>query len=395
MAAPSELPIVVVGGGISGVSIAYFLAKEKGKKVVVVERMCVGAAAGGKGGGFLAKTWGDGGPTEALHRVSFALHERLASELGISSYRKLPTLQVKGGPGRRGGGVPDKELCSWLDGQVADKRMMDTDTAQVMPLEYCQTVMSAAEKAGAQLRIARVVGLDNERSSDGLLQVKSVRLDSGESIQCSQVVVALGPWAVLVEEWLEGQAVPMEGVKSTSLVFQKQPDSVEPYALFCAEDEYGCHLEVYPRKNGEVYICGCGGSDYIQSDELKRVGPEDILPNPKRVKAATDAFTRMSSLGQGGPTTSQACMRPCPPDATPLLGRLPDTSNAFIAAGHNCWGILWAPVTGLLMSELMVDGAVKCVPSLSHFDPARFVRSAKKKSQRGRHQQGQSVGEQW
>ena len=27
-----------------------------------------------------------------------------------------------------------------------------------------------------------------------------------------------------------------------------------------------------------------------------------------------------------------------------------------MACGHNCWGILWAPVTGKIVSELVVDG---------------------------------------
>jgi glycine/D-amino acid oxidase-like deaminating enzyme len=68
----------------------------------------------------------------------------------------------------------------------------------------------------------------------------------------------------------------------------------------------------------------------------------------------------------------QACMRPCPPDGLPLLGPLPRTANAFIAAGHNCWGILWAPATGLAMSELLLDGAATSL-SLDAFDPARFA----------------------
>jgi hypothetical protein len=37
--------------------------------------------------------WGDG-PTQPLHEISFQMHEALAAELGITSYRKLKTLQV-------------------------------------------------------------------------------------------------------------------------------------------------------------------------------------------------------------------------------------------------------------------------------------------------------------
>jgi hypothetical protein len=53
-----------------------------------------------------------------------------------------------------------------------------------------------------------------------------------------------------VEDWF-GLELPMEGVKSTSLVFSDlEAIRHEPYACFCAEDAHGCHLELYPRPNG-------------------------------------------------------------------------------------------------------------------------------------------------
>lgn len=39
--------------------------------------------------------------------------------------------------------------------------------------------------------------------------------------------------------------------------------------------------------------------------------------------------------------------------------------------GHNCWGILWAPVTGKAMTELILDGVAHTV-DLDPFDPGRF-----------------------
>ena len=45
----------------------------------------------------------------------------------------------------------------------------------------------------------------------------------------------------------------MEGVKSTSIVYKDlEPIRTEPFACFCAEDQNDCHLELYPRPNGEV-----------------------------------------------------------------------------------------------------------------------------------------------
>ena len=45
-----------------------------------------------------------------------------------------------------------------------------------------------------------------------------------------------------------------------------------------------------------------------------------------------------------------------------MLGLVPGTANVVCAYGHVRWGILWAPVTGLLISELIADGSVKAIP---------------------------------
>lgn len=91
------------------------------------------------------------------------------------------------------------------------------------------------------------------------------------------------------------------------------------------------------------------------------------------------------------PDVSQACMRPCPPDAKPIMGPVPGISGAYICAGHNCWGILWGPVSGLLMSELILDGKTTTT-SIDAFSLDRFMQ---KKEKRGKHQQSNLVGEQW
>jgi glycine/D-amino acid oxidase-like deaminating enzyme len=52
----------------------------------------------------------------------------------------------------------------------------------------------------------------------------------------------------------------------------------------------------------------------------------------------------------------QACFRPITPDYLPLIGQVPRTEGAYIATGHNVWGILNAPATVEAMAEFIVDG---------------------------------------
>ena len=323
-------PIVIAGAGLHGAALAYYLT-QRGVKPLVIERHSVAAAASGKGGGFLARDWGSG-PTVQLHHTSFALHAELAETLGIESYRRIPVVSVT--PGRRT--KRTRDLVPWLDGEMAQMEYMDQDGgAQVAPYELCTKLMDAAVAAGAELRIGAVEGVETEDDGDAS-RVTAVRVD-GELVPCSALAVTMGPWAAFAQDWF-GFPVPMTGIKSTSIVFRDERRDVEPFALFCGEDDrFGTHLEVYPRSTGEVYLCGLGGSQYVDADELRagKFPPGEVHADPARVKAAAESFTLMSKRLGGTPAASQACFRPCPPDALPYMGRVPRHSNAYMSAGHN------------------------------------------------------------
>jgi glycine/D-amino acid oxidase-like deaminating enzyme len=390
-AVPMEKPpIVIAGAGLHGAALAYYLTK-RGEKPLLIEKHSVAAAASGKGGGFLARDWGDGGPTEALHRVSFALHAELARELNVESYRTLPVVSVT--PGARS--KRTKDLVPWLDGEIAQASWMDRDGgAQVAPHELCSKLVEAAVAAGAQLLIGSVEGVEkNEGRVSGVVVAGA---HGRETVACSAFACTMGPWATRASEWF-GLPIPMTGIRSTSIVFKAEPGaSVEPFALFCGEDDrFGTHLEVYPRNSGEVYLCGLGGSEHVTGERLcaGEFPPGEVHADPARVAAAARAFSQMSHrLGRPEPDASQACMRPCPPDAMPYMGAVPGLANAYVSAGHNCWGILWAPVSGKAMSELILDGRASCV-DLAPFDVGRFAQRAS--GGRGRKQRSDDVGEQW
>lgn len=350
-----------------GTSIAYQLALH-GWKVRVYEQGSPISAASAKAGGFLAARWGDGGVTERLHRVSFEMHEELAERLQLQSYRKLPVYRI---PSSHASSPPGK-----IESGEA--------TAQVDPRELGEALLRASEEMGVEfIRECEVRGIDTSPHAKGGRQVRGVRIAGGsdgdeEFVECSTVVVALGPWSCLLEDWL-GVPMPMEGVWSTSLVWNPQPALSAPRppgAVFCEEDANGCSLEIYPRPNGELYVCGCGQSRMVGTQALRagQLPPSAAnQPDPTRVAAA---HRSLASLGTEWSVmrhsdVQQACMRPCTPDGLPVMGAIQGVAGAYVAAGHNCWGILWAPVTGLAMAELITHGSASVV-NLRPFSPRRF-----------------------
>lgn len=340
----------------------------------------------------MARGWGDGGPTQGLHHLSFDMYATLAPALSCSSYRKLPVLSV------RPGSTPLKRRefhPGWLDGNAGGASVIGAgeDTAQIHPGEFTRALL---REAGARVVEGTCVGVNHD--SNAVTGVR-YRAEEGESLlECDAVVVSAGPWSCAAEEWFEGAVrLPMEGVKSTSLVWEPTPDQeVDGTALFCGEDErFGTHLEVYPRPDGTVYICGIGGSKYVTEEELKGGAFRGAIEaDPARVDAACKSFKEMSARyrAHGKLRTAQACMRPCPPDALPYMGRIPGYQGAFVNAGHNCWGIAWAPACGKAMAELIMTGRSSSI-NLTPFDPARFTPTTK--GGRGRKRRGQNVGEQW
>ena len=355
--------IVVVGGGIQGTSVAYHLAKhsDASTKITLLEAKAPASAASGKGGGFMARSWGDGSPTQRLHELAFDMYEELAQELDIQSYRKLPVLSVS--PGYDGIAAAKKSalgeiMPNWLDGTAGRISALGygDDTAQVTPAEVVSKMLEATSDK-VEVVLGTCSGVETDQGSDrGARKIVGVKYQprsttsddedeyvEEEMLPADAMVVSAGPWSCAAEDWFQGAVeLPMEGVKSTSIVW-KQPEGkeVDATALFCGEDNrYGTHLEVYPRPDGTIYICGIGGSDYVPKEELKDGAFREICnANERRVDAASQSFQEMSKLykQEGELDRVQACMRPCPPDAMPYMGEVPGFEGAYINAGHNCW----------------------------------------------------------
>lgn len=355
--------------------------------VSIVDR-APGSSASYKAGGFLAREWGSG-PTVQLHQKSFDLHAKIAEELNVQSFRRIPVISVT----QREGG---KAAASWLNGH-AQSSELDGAAAQVTPGELTDKLIKYAVSRG-KTRVIQDTAVGYVGNNDG--SVQGVKLANGGILEADKLVVTLGVWSgVVCEDWF-GMPIPMQGIKSTSMVYNAIDEiKKEPYACFCDEDQFSCHLELYPRPDGSLYICGLGGSDYISGDRLREGGdcynPEDVKADSSRVAAATSALNHMSKTfaEKYTPDITQACMRPCPSDALPVMSDIPGFKGAYVSAGHNCWGILWAPVSGKAMAELItsVDNTQSTL-DLSPFHISRFFNQKKK---RGKAIGTNAIGEQW
>jgi glycine/D-amino acid oxidase-like deaminating enzyme len=355
--------VLICGGGVIGACTAYFLAR-RSVDVIVVERTEVACAASGKAGGFLALDWCAGSPLDALARRSFALHAELAARIdedwaygGTTAYGGL---LARDRDARR----HQPSALDWLaPGALVTQRLgTPGTTATVNPRKFTTAIMRAAQRHGAQVRRGQVTGLPRRRDE---CRVTGVEVD-GSVVEADAVVIAMGPWSILAAQW-----VPLPqvfGQQSPSLIYDTGKN-VPADALFLEfRDASGEErtVEVFPRADGSTHVCTFSSNAPLPMD------PAQVAPDPDTIERLRSLCERLSPAFRPERIIArQACFRPITRDYLPLIGRVPRIEGAYVATGHNVWGILNAPATGEAMAELIVDGEARTV-DLAPFDPGRL-----------------------
>jgi glycine oxidase len=361
--------VIVVGGGVIGCAIAYYLARER-IHVDVVERGEIGGEASGAAAGMLAPLAEveDAGPFQELCLESLrmfpALVAALREETGIDvEYLPSGILRVALNDeeeGRlrdlaeRANGLPQhwlspEELRSLEPRLSPDVRgcLYSPEEHQVNADRLTQAFAWAAAGQGATLRRnLRVTGLLTRDR-----RVTGVRTAAGD-LAARHVVLAAGPWTRRLAASL-GVNLPVFPVRGQMMAL---PSKAAPRHIVWGSAGY-----LVPKKNGLVFA----------GATVERVGYRR-----RTTAAGLRGLTNMAStlsprLGAVAPVDSWAGLRPGSADGLPLLGPLPGWEGISVATGHYRNGILLSPATGRLIARSIIDASPG--GALAPFSPARFA----------------------
>ncbi len=175
-------------------------------------------------------------------------------------------------------------------------------------------------------------------------------------IAAAAVIVCAGAWTPGVMR-LAGVRVPIEAGKGYSLDVASPPAPQPRRPLYLHE----ARVAVTPL-DGMVRLAGT----------MELSGLHDRI-NPARVAAVHRAG--VAAL-RGWPADSASATvwtgsRPMTPDGLPVIGRAPGFANLLMASGHAMLGVTLAPATAAALADLYLSGRTPDV--LQPFDPARFA----------------------
>jgi len=238
---PSRADVVIVGGGIQGLALAYELTRRRVRDVVVLERGYLNAGASGRNGGGVRTQWST--PTMIrLARRSLAICDRFAVDLGVNVWfrrggylflapgreqverieRNAALHRREGLNTRIIGPAEALEVVPELDASRILAASYNPDDGVVFPWPFLWGYARGAEAGGARVHtFTRVTGFDLSGP-----RVTAVRTDRGR-IACDLVVVAAGAWSKEVAA-LAGVALPNRPIRHEILVTEPLKPWLDP-----------------------------------------------------------------------------------------------------------------------------------------------------------------------
>lgn len=200
---------------------------------------------------------------------------------------------------------------------------------------------------GASQVHLRVIGFDIQGS-----QVHALRTEDHQNVPVDGVVLAAGAWSGQLAAQL-GTRVPLETQRGYHVTVTSA-NLLLKHTVMASEN----NLMVNPmamglRLAGTVEFAGLKAlPNYARAESLLQQGRE-LFPHLN-----TSAFTQW--MGH----------RPCLPDSLPVVGRVRDAENAWLAFGHGHMGMCMGASTGREVAHLVAGR--KPQVDLSPFSPERF-----------------------
>jgi 4-methylaminobutanoate oxidase (formaldehyde-forming) len=366
---PSRAQAVVIGGGVTGCSVAYHLTKLGWRDVLLLERTQLTAGTTWHAAGLITSAGMSHETLLWMSRYTRDLYAGLEAETGqATGFRPIGHLHLATNPGRletlrreaafvRGFGVDNQEISAaefrrmWPEAKTDDvlAAFYVPDEGRANPADVTQALAKGARMGGATIvEGVTVTGFETKRG-----RITAVVTDQG-TVETEVAVNCAGMWARQVGA-LAGVSVPLQAAEHYYLITEPVPWAHPDLPVVEDPDRYGYYRE----ESGGILvglfepIAAPWGLDGIPSD----LGFARLPPDWERIGPWLElAMERFPALKDAGVSHLFCGPESFTPDISPMLGEAPELRGFFVAAGMNSLGILLGGGTGSVVAQWIVDG---------------------------------------
>ena len=355
--------VVIVGGGVTGCSIAYHLAQRGVRDVVVLEKGVVASGATGKSSACVRQHYST---AETCRMVLQSLHffERFAEHTGGRSAGFVRAGYLLGVDDRLHGAMRRSvalQQSVGIDSRLIDPKEMreleprlyvddflagcyEPDAGYADPVATAQGFAGAARDRGVRIREdTALVGIEVR---DG--RVAGVRTSRGE-IATRAVVNAAGTWGDRVGR-LVGVEIPIAVCRHKINLFARPPQAAAPHPLV-----YDFVHNIYTRPEaGGLTLVGPLESEVADVADPDRYN--EGVTFEETADAMERAVRRFPVMESASLAKGYAGCFDVTPDWHPILDESP-VPGFYVAVGFSGHGFKLSPAVGDMMARLVAEGS--------------------------------------
>ncbi|MDR0252823.1 MAG: FAD-binding oxidoreductase [Brucellaceae bacterium] len=365
--------IIIIGGGIAGLSAAAVLAKTFSVTLLEREKQ-LGYHASGRSAALFSETYGNRvvrglsvASRPALESGGFFEHRRGALHVGgvaddaaidtlakelqalLPSVRRLSAAEVHDMVSV----IPQDKTC----GGVYEADAMDIDTNKMV-----HDRAAAFKVAGGTVRLGEEV-LEIRKTDSGFQIVTNIG-----TCEADIVINASGAWADVIAERAGLSGLGMMPKRRTAFMFDAENENLREWPLVV-----DLHEQFYFKPDAGRLI----GSLADETD----TPPCDAYPEDLDIAIAVDRIEQATTLQIGRPATPWAGLRTFSPDRTPVVGFDPRLSGFFWVVGQGGYGfqvsLALADITAkLIREEALPEQLAELGVSAEALAPERFLTAA-------------------
>lgn len=369
---PSRASVVIIGGGVMGVSIAYHLAAAGVPDVVLVDKGAFGSGSTCKAAGGVRAQFSDRINIELglrsletfanfgarfnqeidFHKVGYLF--LLDSAATVSAFEQNVALQNDHGvPSRMISVTEAKQMSPLISTEGLLAAAFSPTDGHCTPESVVLGYAVAARRKGARL-IPDCAATGIERNDDRIIAVNT----EGGRIEADTVICATGAWSKEVGEWV-GVDLPVTPLRRQILVTEPLP-ALDPHTPFTID--FGSSFYFHGEGRGLLL----GMSDPHETPGFKMNRSDDWL------SGLGEAIERRApGLIDVGIASGWAGLYEMTPDHNAIIGEAESVSRFLYATGFSGHGFLMGPAVGEVMRDLYLGD--RPFLDISGLDARRFA----------------------